>query len=630
MRKFDEPARQGRPLPWPLSATLVPTPDPWDALVSRQKMEKAATSAEPGERPGHDAPTIGAAAPALVQQLWRFRTQYREGRDVEKLLRGALKLGMDLFGAGEGAVVTAGLGPEGARIVLSIPESAAWDRTMLAGFLRGEQGSRSPRADAGPHPAARAHVGSACGSRPGQDYHWDCAAGVFVDRYAGQRADRPDRSRASPRGTRPRRSQDPRAEPAQASVLRGAPRHPVADGLRPLRGPLDLRRRVTARSRSSPSRSPGKKPRARTWAGSCRWPRRCANGSAARSSAGSTATAKGWENWTGTDATRLAELLDFDGARRAGQRTAPARGRSSVRSLVTRAGLLGVLKVAADPRRLVLPVRSRAGLPVPPPGGGGAAERAAGRIARATSADRGAQACDGRPGARRVARREQRPGRRPSAGPAIARRSTQSTLDPAVAAVDLAQIERSIQVCRRIFGGMLNFARGTRAIPARSRSAMRPTVCWPSFARGSSGAGFGLVVDVPADLPPLFAVQADVEQLLLNLVSNARDATCRTTSWRSGPGRSTASLELVVEDTGCGIPKEHLAQDPGAFLHDQARRPRAGPGDLPVDRGADPRAVPDRKHPGLGNARPRGLARSLERSHDHGRRAAGRPDPDRR
>ena len=96
-------------------------------------------SAQPGENPGLDPSATGASSPALVQHLWRFRTQYRDGRDVEKLLRGATRLGMELFGAGEGAIVTVGPGLEGARILLSMPEDSAWDRAMLAGFLRGEK-----------------------------------------------------------------------------------------------------------------------------------------------------------------------------------------------------------------------------------------------------------------------------------------------------------------------------------------------------------------------------------------------------------------------------------------------------------------------------------------------------------
>ncbi len=55
-----------------------------------------------------------------------------------KVLRGATKLSMELFGAGEGAIVTIGPGWDLARILLSLPEQASWDRALLTAFLRGE------------------------------------------------------------------------------------------------------------------------------------------------------------------------------------------------------------------------------------------------------------------------------------------------------------------------------------------------------------------------------------------------------------------------------------------------------------------------------------------------------------
>ena len=101
----------------------------------------------------------------------------------------------------------------------------------------------------------------------------------------------------------------------------------------------------------------------------------------------------------------------------------------------------------------------------------------------------------------------------------------EGSLDPMRCGDDLVQIERSIQVCRRIFGGMLNIARGN----TRYRSAVSLRHAAESalaiLREGLERRGVRLVVDIPHDLPPLCGVQADVEQLLLNLVSNARDAT---------------------------------------------------------------------------------------------------------
>ena len=59
---------------------------------------------QPGEESGREASSAGGGSSDLIPHLWKFRVQYRDGKDADKLLRAALKLGMDLFGAGEGAV----------------------------------------------------------------------------------------------------------------------------------------------------------------------------------------------------------------------------------------------------------------------------------------------------------------------------------------------------------------------------------------------------------------------------------------------------------------------------------------------------------------------------------------------
>jgi signal transduction histidine kinase len=134
----------------------------------------------------------------------------------------------------------------------------------------------------------------------------------------------------------------------------------------------------------------------------------------------------------------------------------------------------------------------------------------------------------------------------------------QGIFDPAMAAADLAQFERSIQVCRRIFGGMLNIVRGsTKNISDVSLSHAADSVL--AILRESlDRRGVNLLVEIPADLPLLNGVQADVEQLLLNLVSNARDASKAGDRLTISAASDGSSIELVVADTGCGIPKEHL------------------------------------------------------------------------
>jgi two-component system NtrC family sensor kinase len=138
------------------------------------------------------------------------------------------------------------------------------------------------------------------------------------------------------------------------------------------------------------------------------------------------------------------------------------------------------------------------------------------------------------------------------------------------AAEDLEQIERSLQVCRRIFGGMLGFARGA-AHNAGDVFLKHEVDCTLAILKeGIERQNISLTVDVPHDLPPLCAVRADVEQLLLNLLSNARDAMQQGGTLRVRAARLEDQIELWVEDTGCGIPAAHLSKVQEPFFTTKA------------------------------------------------------------
>jgi signal transduction histidine kinase len=270
-----------------------------------------------------------------------------------------------------------------------------------------------------------------------------------------------------------------------------------------------------------------------------------------------------WTDWTETAATALADLLDFDGSGGSpggpGPST-PKEGAILCAPLVTRGGLLGVLKVASI---------------------------AAGSLTRYEAelvAQFLPQAAVALQNSRRAESLEQKVllAERKHAMADLARGVShdvnnalgvvlplvqqlrdeldQGGLELAVAAADLREVERAIQACRRIFGGMLSFARGLARNPSEVSLNHAVDAAVAILRQGLERRGVVLTVDVPVDLPPILGVQAEVEQLLLNLLSNARDAT--------GPGdvvtvratRAGDMLELVVEDTGCGIPREHLGR----------------------------------------------------------------------
>lgn len=132
--------------------------------------------------------------------------------------------------------------------------------------------------------------------------------------------------------------------------------------------------------------------------------------------------------------------------------------------------------------------------------------------------------------------------------------------EPALLEKDLEQIESSLQVCRRIFSGMLGFARSS----ARSggHADVRLAVDRTCGVLGDSIArhGIGLEVQVPESLPAVKGGQGDLEQLLLNLLTNARDATPEGGRISVRAAMRDARLEMVVQDTGCGIPPDRLSK----------------------------------------------------------------------
>jgi signal transduction histidine kinase len=61
-------------------------------------------------------------------------------------------------------------------------------------------------------------------------------------------------------------------------------------------------------------------------------------------------------------------------------------------------------------------------------------------------------------------------------------------------------------------------------------------------------------------LPAIHGSQGELEQLFLNLLTNSRDAMPQGGRLSVTARRAADAIQLVVEDTGTGIPPEHLAQ----------------------------------------------------------------------
>ena len=131
-------------------------------------------------------------------------------------------------------------------------------------------------------------------------------------------------------------------------------------------------------------------------------------------------------------------------------------------------------------------------------------------------------------------------------------------LVPNVFAEDLEQVQKSLQVCRRIFGGMLTFSRNAarRSGYGQVRRAIDTTSAILKY--GMSRSAIELLVNVPDDIPDVACSQSDLEQVFLNLLTNAREATPHSGRIMVNVRADGRLVEISIADTGCGIAPEHL------------------------------------------------------------------------
>ncbi|APW59972.1 sensor histidine kinase [Paludisphaera borealis] len=512
---------------------------------------------EEGERCPLD-PVAATGSTDLTDQLWKFRIQYREGRDPEKILRAALKLGIDLFGGKEGCIATIHPGAVEARLIQKTTESGWWDRALLAGFLRGEKVNV-------PHEMMLARIrrhgrmwGVLALRAPGASFHWDARQGFStIGGLANELIDQSDLQRIREVRARVDRKVMEQSHPKHLSyeLLHGIRSLTAYDHSAALLihdadlGVLEVVAEQIAWRKAKGENVGRKFPLKKTLHEVLAQP-------VVR---GFDRHGDEWKNWTGGDPTDLADLLDYDPAPKVGD-PAPPEGAILCASLITRSGLLGVLKVASMHAGsfcqyevdLISQFLPQAAVALQN------ARRAETLERRMIDAERKHAMADLARGVSHDVN---------NALGAVLPLVQQllddvehGAFDPEEAAGDLRQVERSIRVCRRIFGGMLNFARGSARNPSDVSLAQAVDAALLLFREGLERRGVALVVNVAADLPSLFAVQADFEQLLLNLISNARDATGPGDRLTIKAGAEGDWLELVVEDTGCGISADDLAK----------------------------------------------------------------------
>ena len=127
---------------------------------------------------------------------------------------------------------------------------------------------------------------------------------------------------------------------------------------------------------------------------------------------------------------------------------------------------------------------------------------------------------------------------------------------------DLEVLHRQTQRVARITQGLLTFARssaGERA-PVDLNHIVRETLLLAENQIVKSGVK--VTTDLAPDLPAILGDADTLQQVMLNLVTNARDAVETGGEIRIATRRrdSDRTIELLVADTGCGIAPEDLTR----------------------------------------------------------------------
>ena len=288
-----------------------------------------------------------------------------------------------------------------------------------------------------------------------------------------------------------------------------------------------------------------------------------------------------WQEWSGRAAGDLASLLDYNADGRDGDGGGLREGSMLCAPLVTRDGLIGILKIAARypaqltpyDGELVEHFRSQAAVAIQN------LHRTASLRARVVTAERKHAMAE-------LARSVSHDVNNALGSMLPLVQQMQEDLrsgihKPDVLCEDLEQVQKSLQVCRRIFGGMLSFSRGAarRSRHGYVRRAFETASAILKYGMGRRG--IQLDTEIPEDAPAVACGQSDLEQVLLNLLTNAREATLPGGRIAVVVEPAPEILRISIRDTGCGILPEDLPRVMEPFF---TTRPHGNGLGLPICR----------------------------------------------
>ena len=135
---------------------------------------------------------------------------------------------------------------------------------------------------------------------------------------------------------------------------------------------------------------------------------------------------------------------------------------------------------------------------------------------------------------------------------------------------DLDMLNQYVGISLRIFQGLLSFSRGTSDGILSVDIAASLDAVLSLLVRGLRAQGIEVVREITPGLPQIQARRQDIEQILLNLITNAKESmpaggSLTISAWveSDGGGRTSSpaggeAIHITIADTGAGIPARLL------------------------------------------------------------------------
>jgi signal transduction histidine kinase len=121
----------------------------------------------------------------------------------------------------------------------------------------------------------------------------------------------------------------------------------------------------------------------------------------------------------------------------------------------------------------------------------------------------------------------------------------------------LSMIETEVHNAMQIIGDLLDFA---RVISADRQPVSVTELIQRAVSRFPVPTSVKMTINVPANLPQIYADPRHVEQVLGNLITNARQAMKNKGKLDISAQRKKEMVAITIKDTGMGIPPENISK----------------------------------------------------------------------